>query len=132
MQTQTNELPTVAVDLHDLISATYLAKAIRNYIRDRAEVERADFDLTLRLFQECVLLGVSPILGVQHDGERLLGDYQEPKPGYFEGWMLEHDCSELMVNFAELIPLIPVEMRDSLFEEWKELLAEFAEWMDQR
>ncbi len=63
-----------------------LAQEIRDYVKDRAAVEGVAFDLPLDVFFEGVLNNAK-IFGVHHDRNWMLGDDQEPFPGYFEGWM---------------------------------------------
>lgn len=63
-----------------------LAVQLRDYIRDRAAVEGAGFDLSLEFFGFAVLQNYW-VFGVYHDGKRLLRDEQEPYPGYFREWI---------------------------------------------
>ncbi len=67
-----------------------LARQIRDYVRDRAKIEGALFDLPLGLFNEAVHLGAAAIFGVYYDEVRILGDYQEPHPGYCKAWLERH------------------------------------------
>ncbi len=69
----------------DVSNVLRLAEEIRDYIKDRAAVEKVGFKLPLKLFVEGVIRNAK-IFGVHHDGRNMLMDEQEPHPGYFHDW----------------------------------------------
>jgi hypothetical protein len=60
-----------------------LERQLFEYIRRRAEVEGAGFDLPIEIFEMAVMRGAKTF-GVVHDGNEMLYDEQEPYPGFFE------------------------------------------------
>lgn len=66
-----------------------LAFLLRDYLRDRAAVEGKEFGLPISFFVEIVELGVM-VCGITHDGNQILGDRQEPRPGYLAEWLRTH------------------------------------------
>lgn len=63
-------------------------KRLDAYLRDRADIEGVGYDLTPNFFMSAFRGGARTMFGVEMcDHGELLGDAQEPYPGYFKAWM---------------------------------------------
>jgi hypothetical protein len=72
---------------HGSTTMTPLAEVIHDYIKRRAKVEGVDFGLNVAFFEGVLDSGVTLIFGVEHDGKRILRDYQEPYPGFLASYL---------------------------------------------
>lgn len=78
---------------HDFSDVLQLAVKVRDYVRDRAKVEKMGFDLPVDMFIQAIMLNAS-MFGVHHDGKEMLWDEQEPHPGYFKEWVKANTLDE--------------------------------------
>lgn len=63
-----------------------LAMDLHEYIKVRATVENIGYGLTPEIFDALLGGGVSQFFGVLVQGGQLVGDEQEPWPGFLEAW----------------------------------------------
>jgi len=66
-----------------------LAEDLDGYMRARADVEGASYDLSPKFFTAHLQAGVASFFGIDVDLANgvLVRDRQEPRPGFFEAWL---------------------------------------------
>ncbi len=105
----------------------HLGNRLDAYLRDRARVEGIGYALTPEFFIRAFRGGVRMMFGVDIcDHGEMLGDDQEPYPGYFEAWMEARPLvtgRQLLHDDAVPLPRKPTSEAQALAVRAKDALA---------